>query len=73
MPSNIPQSVQHAILVLLTALLTWAAQVVPTVDGIPVAWQAVISAVIAWIIGYLAPQINYGVVTKQPTNEEAGV
>lgn len=58
---NLPSPVQHALLALVAALLTWAAANIDSF-GLPLGVKAVAAALLTFAIGYLAPPVNnYGI------------
>lgn len=69
MLTKIPPSVQHAILALVAALLTWASTEIHTWD-LPIGIKAILAALVAWAIGYLAPPVNtYGIGSRPVVNQ----
>lgn len=59
--AKVPVSVQHAALLLVATLLTWGATDIDSF-GLPVGVKAVLSALLTFALGYLAPVVkSYGV------------
>lgn len=68
MSVRIPAAVQHAALLLLSALLLWVSEVIPSIDTLSPVVTAFLGAVISWAIGFIAPIISsYGVGSRPAT------
>lgn len=57
---------QHAILVIIAALLGWAGPNLQAISGVPPVIASLLGALIAWFVGYVAPPISsYGLTGRK--------